>query len=116
MNKKIKTLTPYISFFLFIFDFMSYTIKEYIESKADLYDKICAIEALINSMIASMADAIDVSGTASYSMDDGQMKVTTQYRSVTDINMGILQLEKMKQMYVNRYNGRVTILRGRKNY
>ena len=92
------------------------TIKEYIQSKTSLLAKIEAIEVLIDSMILNTAEAIDNSGTASYSMDTGQTKVTTNYRSVSEVQEGINALEKTLQMYVNRYNGRVTVLRGRLNY
>lgn len=95
---------------------MECTIREYIQSKSTLLDKINAIEALIDSMILNTAEAVGNSGVASYSMDSGQMKVTTEYRSVDDVNRGIIALEKTLQMYINRYNGRVIILRGRLNY
>ncbi len=92
------------------------TISEYIQSKTSLDSKIAAIDALIDQMITSAADAIDNSGTASYSFDDGQMKVSTQYRSVDEVMKGIASLEKIKQIYVNRRNGSITVLRGRLNY
>lgn len=95
---------------------MECTVKEYIQSKTTLLEKINAIEALIDSMILNTAEAIDNSGVASYSMDSGQMKVTTNYRSVEDVNRGIKALEQTLQMYINRYNGRVLVLRGRLNY
>lgn len=95
---------------------MECTVKEYIQSKTTLLDKINAIESLIDSMILNTAEAIDNSGVASYSMDSGQMKVTTNYRSVEEVNRGIKALEQTLQMYINRYNGRVLVLRGRLNY
>ena len=95
---------------------MQCTQREYIQSKTSLNAKIVAIEALIDQMLLSAIDAIDDSGTASYSMDDGQMKVTTQFRSMTEITAGIRSLEKILQLYINRRNGSVTILRSRLNY
>ena len=95
---------------------MECSIKEYIQSKTTLDSKIAAIENLIDLMILGSLEAIDNSGTASYSMDDGQMKVTTNYRSIPDITAGIKALEKILQMYINRRNGHVTVLRGRLNY
>lgn len=95
---------------------MECTIKEYIQSKTTLLAKIQAIEALIDSMILNTAEAIGNSGEASYSMDTGQMKVTTEYRSVEDINKGIKALETTLQMYINRYDGRVVVVRSRLNY
>ena len=95
---------------------MECTIKEYIQSKSSTLDKIKAIESLIDSMILNTAEAIENGGTASYSMDSGQMKITTNYRSVHEVNQGIKALEQTLQMYINRYNGRVTVLRGKLNY
>lgn len=111
--------SQYIYFFLKrIIKFVSmiiYTVSEYIQSKTDLNSKICAIEALIDQMLVNAVEAIGNSGTASYSMDDGQMKVTTNYRSVDEITSGVKNLEKIKQIYVNRRNGHTVVLRGRLN-
>lgn len=95
---------------------MECTAKEYIQSKTTLDARIAAVESLIDSMLLNSIEAIDNGGTASYSMDDGQMKVTTEYRSVKDISAGIKALEKILQIYINRRNGHVTVLRGRLNY
>tara|TARA_R110002049_G_scaffold230109_2_gene402266 strand:- start:634 stop:921 length:288 start_codon:yes stop_codon:yes gene_type:complete len=94
---------------------MECTVKEYIQSKSSILEKIKAIESLIDAMILNTAEAIDNSGVASYSMDTGQTKVTTTYRSVEEVNKGIKALEQTLQMYINRYNGRVVVLRGRLN-
>jgi conjugal transfer/entry exclusion protein len=93
-----------------------YTLSEYITSRASNKAKIEAIELLIDSMYDKMIDAIDDSGTASYTLDDGQMKISTEFRSLDQIIKGIQALETQLQMYINRYNGRITILRGRLNY
>ncbi len=95
---------------------VNYTISEYIQSRDGLKSKIQAIETLIDTMYDTMADAIGNSGTASYSLDDGQMKISTQYRSVDEIIKGIHALETQLQMYLNKYNGRVMVMRGRLNY
>ena len=88
-----------------------YTISQYIESKSDLLAKITAIKELIAAMELKM---LDVTGSAEYDeyqLDDGQMKIRTKYRSVKDVSDGILGLEKIKQRYVNRYNGRTSVFR-----
>lgn len=93
-----------------------YTIQEYIQSCESLDSKIKSIEALITAMMDQAFDAIGNTGTASYSMDDGQMKVTTNYRTMSEITQGIKDLEKLLQLYINRRNGSITVLRGRLNY
>lgn len=91
-------------------------MSEYIESKCTLLERIKAIDSLIDSLLLVTVDNISNSGTASLSMDDGQMKVNTTFRSVDEVSAGIFELEKIKQLYVNRYNGRGIVMRGRANY
>jgi hypothetical protein len=93
-----------------------YTIKEYVQSKSSLDDKIKAIEQLIENMLLNSVEAIDNSGVASFIMDDGQMRINTEYRSVDEITKGIRSLERVLQMYINRRNGHTVILRGKLNY
>ena len=95
---------------------MSYTtctISIYLETKSSMLEKTTAIDALIDTMTLRMADV--VGGQAAvvdeYWMDDGQMKVKTSYRGVKDVEAGIQALEKMKQRWVNKYNGRGFVLR-----
>ncbi|HET8827764.1 MAG TPA: hypothetical protein VFM79_00410 [Pelobium sp.] len=51
-----------------------------------------------------------------YQMDDGQMKVRTRYRTPKDVQAGVQSLETMKQLYQNRLNGRVTVLRDSRSF
>ena len=95
---------------------LEYTLSEYIKSKTSLLSRISAIESLIDQMYAEMGEAIGNSGVAEYQLDDGQMRIRTNYRSVSEITKGIEALETQLQMYLNRYNGRATIVRGRINY
>lgn len=89
-----------------------YTVSQYIESKCTLLDKIAAINALIASMELKLVDSVGSAEYDEYSMDDGQMKVRTKYRSVEDVAAGIKALEQLKQRYVNQHNGRVQVFRG----
>lgn len=78
-----------------------------------MLEKISAIDDLIDQMTLKMADVATGMGSTvnEYWMDDGQMKVKTGYRSVADVEAGIASLEKMKQRWVNKYNGRGFVLR-----
>lgn len=89
------------------------TISIYLESKTSLLEKIIAINALIDSMMLKAADVAGGQGSTidEYWMDDGQMKVKTSYRSIADVEAGITALEKIKNRYVNQYNGRGFVLR-----
>ncbi|WP_300440733.1 hypothetical protein [Christiangramia sp.] len=97
---------------------MECTARQYIESKKSLEARIIAIDALIDAMILSLADYAAGQNTAieEYQMDDGQMKIRTRYRTPGDVDSGIKALERMKQMYVNRYNGRTFLLRDNRSF
>lgn len=89
-----------------------YTVPQYIESKCNLLTKIQAINSLIDAMELKLLDVTETSEFDEYQLDDGQMKIRTKYRSVADVMAGIKGLEQLKQRYVNRYNGRVSVFRG----
>lgn len=93
-----------------------YTIKSYVESCTTVRAKITAIDVLIDAMMLKMVDIIDTSEAVSYRLDDGQMNINTEFRSVEDAQKGVLSLEKLKQMYINRLNGRTVVFRGRSNF
>lgn len=88
------------------------SISEYLGSKTSIRARISAIEALIDAIILKLADTVGNADITEYQMDDGQMKVRTAYRSPQDATKGIEVLEKLKQMYLNQLNGRVTVFRG----
>jgi len=88
-----------------------YSISNYIECRSTLHDKIVAINSLIEAMELKLLDVTESTAFDEYSMDDGQMKIRTKYRSVADVMAGLTGLEQLKQRYVNRLNGRVTVLR-----
>jgi hypothetical protein len=89
------------------------TISVYIGNKTTALAKINAIQALIDAMELKALDVVNgIDSTVSeYWMDDGQMKVKTSYRGIADVTAGILALEKLKQKYINTYNGRGFVLR-----
>lgn len=98
--------------------FQTYTIAEYLESKTSMAARIEALDALIDKMILSTAEAIDgmAPSISEYQLDDGQVKIKTAYRSIDQVTDGIKALEQMKQMYVNRLRGRTILLRNEKTF
>ena len=91
-----------------------YEISTYLECHKTLVDKIKAIEALISAFELKLLDVGDSIVYDDYEMNDGQMKVRTKYRNSKDVLAGINGLEQLKQRYLNRVNGRTTILRSGK--
>lgn len=94
-----------------------YTLTDYLESKTSLQERIAAIDVLIDRMILTIGEAItgSAASVSEYSLDDGQIKIKTAYRSVPDIQEGIRGLETMRNLYINRMTGRQTILRDYKS-
>lgn len=95
---------------------MSYNISTYIQEKSTIKAKIEAIDAIIDAMLTQALNIVENEGTASYSLDDGQVKISTQYTSMEQVEQGIRSLERLRNMYLNRLNGNITILRGKLNY
>ena len=87
------------------------TISEYVQSASDLVGRIAKINALIDAMELVLIDSTGSANYSEYQMDDGQMKVRASYRNPSDVTAGINELEKLKQRYINRLNGRRTVLR-----
>ncbi len=88
------------------------TITQYIESKSSLADKIAAYDAIISSMESAILEATVSGHLSQYEMNDGQMVVRAQYRNINEMSKALVGLEGIRQRYINRYNGRVTVLRG----
>lgn len=88
------------------------TISQYIESKTTLLAKIAAYDLIITGLENAMLLAVESGYLKQIEFDDSMMKVRTEYRSVEDVAKAMLGYEKIRQMYINRLNGRVTVLRG----
>ncbi len=93
---------------------MSTTCTEtlYIESATSLKDKIDRYNRIIEALETQMElVAAGNSDITSYSMDDGQVKISTQYRDPLSISKAILKFEQLKQKALNTLNGRNVALR-----
>lgn len=88
------------------------TISQYVEAKSKLIGKIATYDILIEKMEASILEATVSGHLVQYELDDGFMKVRSQFRSVSDMTQALAGLETLRQRYINRHNGRCTVLRG----
>jgi len=88
----------------------------YIDSCQTLQDKITAIQAIIDALIVTATKAAGTANFNEYYLDDGQTKIQTRYRDVADIFQAINAFERLKQMYVNRLNGRMIRMVDGKNF
>jgi len=90
---------------------------EYVNSAQSLQDKIARIDAVITLLLDNMAVA--AAGNAEfkeYSLDDGQTRIRAVYNTIVDIERSIYSFERLKQLYINQLNGRITRLIDGRNF
>jgi len=91
----------------------------YINSKTELRDRIINIKAVMSALRAQRLEAAangNISNMQEYSLDDGQTKIKTVYRSLNEINLALKTLEQELQMCYNQLNGRMVRLVDGKNF
>ena len=88
----------------------------YIGSAADAAERIQRIQSVIYALEDVALKAAETGNFDEYSLDDGQTKIRTKYRDVSQIAAAISAFEKQKQKYINRLNGRITRLVDGKNF
>lgn len=88
----------------------------YLGTCTGLKAKIVAIDAIISALELMALSAAEKGDLSEYSLDDGQTKIKTVYRNVTDITASINGFETIKQRYINQLTGRRTRLVDSKNF
>ena len=88
----------------------------FIRSAADNKAKIVRIDAIIVALEDTMLKAAGTANFDEYSLNDGQVIIKTTYRNTEDVIKSIKSLEAVRQMYVNRLNGRHVRLVDGKNF
>lgn len=88
------------------------TIPQFFEEASKLIGKVAVYDALISAFETSILEATVSGHLMQYEMDDGQMKVRVQYRNTKDMVTAMEGLIKLRQYYINKHNGSVTVLRG----
>ena len=79
----------------------------YVESFASLKEKVDALDRVIDLLITSAEDNTGSAHLDEYQLDDGQTKIKAVYRTTADLATAIFDFESLKQIYLNRMNGRV---------
>lgn len=88
----------------------------YIDSKTSNLAKIAALDAIINTLMSTAAGAAGNNDLMEYSFNDGQSIVKMIYRDSAAVFRAIDDFEKLRQMYINRVNGRMVRLEDGKNF
>ena len=83
----------------------------YIQSASSLLEKCTKIELVISGLYDLQIAKIVNSDVKTYKLDDGQMKIETEYRSAEDIADAITSYERICTRIRNTLNGRNFVLR-----
>lgn len=89
---------------------------KYIDCASTLRDKITRIEAIINALEDTAIKAAANDNITEYSLNDGQTIIRTVYKGADSVMRSIMAFEQIRQMYINRLNGRVMRLVDGKNF
>lgn len=88
------------------------TISHYFEEKSKILGKVATYDLLIEALEKSILESTVSGHIVQTELDDGQMKLRVNYRKISDMVDAMTGLQKLRQGYINRYNGRITVLRG----
>lgn len=88
----------------------------YILSFQDNVDKINAIQAVQDALLASALKAAATGNVLEYTLNDGQTIIKTAYRSPQAVQEAWRAFEQVKQIYINNLNGRRVRLLDSKNF
>ncbi len=88
----------------------------YIEKASTIRDKITRIDAIISALESTALKAAANDNIKEYSLDDGQTKILTIYKGADQVLASIMSFERIRQMYINRLNGRMVRLVDGKNF
>ena len=79
----------------------------YLETATCLKDKVIKMDAIIAALEDAALKGAEGQDIEEYWLDDGQTKIKNIFRDPTQIFNAIISYEKLRQIYLNRLNGRV---------
>lgn len=88
----------------------------YIESKTTLRAQIAAMDQIILALNAAILRAATGEDVTEYQLNDGQTIIKQINRGVNAMTKSLLQIETLRNYYVNKLNGRVFRLVDSKNF
>lgn len=86
------------------------SVSDYIATCKTNQDRITALDAVIDQLMIASLKAAESGHMDEYWFDDGHVKIRSKYRSPQDVLNTIAACERMKQIYQNRKDGRMTQL------
>ena len=88
----------------------------YVTSATTSREKLARVNAIITALEDVALKAAANGDISQYSLDDGQVKIMTTYRTAEDVSKSIQAFEVIKQRYINQINGRMVRLVDSKNF
>ncbi len=88
----------------------------YIDSQKSMVAKVNAINAIIDALMLTAASAASTDNIEEYWLNDGQTQIKTSYRGTEAVFQSIQAFEKLREIYINRLNGRMVRLVDSKNF
>lgn len=79
----------------------------FIDSATKLCDKIVKIDLIIDALLLVAATAAVTDHIEEYSLNDGQTIIRTEYRGTDAVVKSIKAFEMLRELYINKVNGRV---------
>lgn len=89
--------------------------EKYLGTATSLKDRIAKIEAIISALYTTAERAAINGDVSAYTLDDGQVRIGTNFRTVDEVMKSIYAFEKLNQLYINRLTGRMIRLVDGKN-
>lgn len=68
--------------------------------------RIMALNLIIDALMMQAAAAAGTANISQYSLNDGQTIISTTYKGPDAITKAIMQYETLKNLYLNKMNGR----------
>jgi hypothetical protein len=87
----------------------------YVECATTLQDKITRIDAIITALETTALKMAANDNISEYSLNDGQTQIKTVYKGADAVMKSIQAFENLRQIYINRLNGRSMRLVDSKN-
>lgn len=84
------------------------TISLYVETAKSLEAKIAKLDEVILMLYDTMIKAATNDNIEEYTLDNGQTKIHTKYKSTAQVEASINALERQKQLLINRLNRNTT--------
>jgi len=92
------------------------SIPDYIFGQPCINVQLARIEAIINELYKSLLKAAMNEDISEYSLDDGQTKIRTVYKSSESITKSIEAMKRLKADLINDRDGRVVRMMDSKNF